>query len=137
MSSLEKTPSESPQKQFSFSSPEDFKKFVMKWTPRVLVAGFVGYYSLGIAYDLGVMAAIDKVAIRILKNWVGYAGVGAAMPTVQWYTAWAVRVTSAGAAGILYDLGEKVVLAFMKKIKTKKEPPHQKQAFFYQMLAKA
>lgn len=63
-------------------------RFLMTWTPRVIVAAIAGYYSLGIAYEMGIMAAIDQVAISVLKDSVGYAGLGAVMPTFQWYSAW-------------------------------------------------
>ncbi len=85
-------------------------QFFFKWGPRVLVAAIAGYYSSGIAYEWGIMASIDKIAIPILKNSVGYAGIGAVMPTFQWYSAWGVRTVSAAAAGLLYDLGERLVL---------------------------
>lgn len=81
-----------------------------RWAPRAIVAGFVGYYSLGFAYERGVMAAIDRVAIPILLQTLGYAGIGAFMPTFQWYSALTVRLIAALAAGILYDLAERVVL---------------------------
>ncbi len=99
------------------ASPNGMKDFLVKWTPRLLVATLTGYYSLGIAYEYGIMASIDKVAIRVLKNWVGYAGLGAAMPTFQWYAAWAVRMSAAASAGIGYDLGEKFVRYFISKIR--------------------
>ena len=86
------------------------KQWIVTWTPRLVVGASVGYYSLGVAYDLGVMAAVDKVAIYILKNTTGYLGVGAMMPTIQWYSAWAVRSVAALAGSLLYDLGEKIVL---------------------------
>ncbi len=85
-------------------------EFFFKWGPRVLVAAIAGYYSLGIAYEWGIMASIDKIAIPILKNSVGYAGIGAVMPTFQWYSAWGVRTVSAFGAGLIYDVGERVVL---------------------------
>ncbi len=85
-------------------------EFFFKWGPRVLVAAIAGYYSLGIAYEWGIMASIDKIAIPILKNSVGYAGIGAVMPTFQWYSAWGVRTVSAFGAGLLYDVGERIVL---------------------------
>jgi hypothetical protein len=71
------------------------------WTPPLIVGGFAGYYSLGFAYEKGVMAEIDRIAIRILRHKVGYVGLGVVMPTFQWYTAWGVRVTAAAiAAGV-------------------------------------
>lgn len=85
------------------------KDILLTWTPRVIVAVIAGYYSLGIAYDTGLMAEIDKIAIQILKHWVGYAGIGALMPTFQWYSALAVRMVAATVAGLLYDLIERLV----------------------------
>lgn len=81
--------------------------FFVKWTPRAIAATVGGYYGLGIAYELGLMALIDQVAIQILKNFFGYAGIGALMPTVQWYTASGVQVIIALGAGLLYDLAER------------------------------
>lgn len=81
--------------------------FFVKWTPRAIAATVGGYYGLGIAYELGLMALIDQVAIQILKNIFGYAGIGALMPTVQWYTASGVQVIIALGSGLLYDLAEK------------------------------
>jgi hypothetical protein len=86
-------------------------QFALKWTPRAIVAGLAGYYCLGVAYDTGLMAKIDRIAMRILRPSLGYMGMAAFMPTFQWYSAWAVRVTAALAAGLLYDLIEKVSLA--------------------------
>lgn len=91
--------------------------FTVKWTPRLVVGGLAGFYSLGVAYDVGIMAAIDRVAIKILKHHVGYMGLGAMMPTVQWYAAWGVRMTAAIGAALLYDFLErivKVVLAYFR-----------------------
>lgn len=50
------------------------------------------------------MAAIDKIAIGILKKSVGYVGIGALMPTVQWYSSIGVRITMAAAGSLAYDL---------------------------------
>ena len=100
------------------SSP--FKKallFTLKWPPRVCIAAVGGYYSLGVAYEYGIMAAIDKLAIRFLKHWVGSTGIGALMPTAQWYAAWGVRGIAALGAGKLYDLAERIVLAAVKVLK--------------------
>ncbi len=109
------------------STNDDFasqaSQFLMKWTPRVLVAAIAGYYSLGIAYDLGIMASIDRVAINILKDWVGYAGLGATMPTFQWYSAWAVRTVAAAGAGLIYDLSERLVLFIYHQVRDRYYPP--------------
>ena len=86
-------------------------QFAITWTPRAIVSGLAGYYCLGIAYGIGIMAKIDGVAIPILRSSVGYAGIGAFMPTFQWYSAWAVRIVASIAAGILYDLIERIVRA--------------------------
>ena len=90
---------------------QEYLYFAIKWTPRAIVAGLAAYYSLGIAYERGYMAAIDRVAIRTLRHWMGYAGIGAFMPTFQWYSAWSVRMVAALSAGVLYDMIEKVVRA--------------------------
>lgn len=93
----------------SFPSSNDFFNFILKWTPRAIVAGFTGYYSLGIAYDIGLMAAIDRIAIRILRYLLGYVGIGALMPTIQWYAAWGVRMVTALGAGLTYDFIERIL----------------------------
>lgn len=103
-------------------------RFLLKWTPRVLVAALAGYYCLGVAYSWGVMAAIDRVAISALRSTVGYAGVGAAMPTFQWYSAWGVRSVVALGAGVLYDLTERIVLYIYHRIHDYFYPPEQPPA---------
>lgn len=95
--------------QYAPSPPfHEWFHFALKWTPRAIVAGLAGYYCLGAAYDMGVMAAIDRIAIRILRPSLGYMGMAAFMPTFQWYSAWGVRVLSAISAGLLYDLLERI-----------------------------
>ena len=101
----------------SHNYSHDFFLFALRWTPRALFAGVAGYYSLGVAYDKGVMAAIDRVAIKVFRHFWGYAGIGAFMPTFQWYSAWGVRIICALAAGILYDLAERIVLAACRALK--------------------
>ena len=89
----------------------------LRLAPRLIVLGFAGYYSLGVAYEKGIMAAIDRVAIRILRHYVGYAGLGAIMPTFQWYAAWSVRALAAIGAGILYDLIERIILSIVAALR--------------------
>jgi hypothetical protein len=91
--------------------------FALRWTPRAIVAGLGGYYSLGIAYDRGIMAAIDRIAIPVLRKTMGHVGMGAVMPTFQWYSAWGVRFISALGAGLLYDLAERVALGAVSCMK--------------------
>lgn len=107
---------EKPVQPSTFSF-ESFKQFAIKAGPRAIVAGIAGYYSLGIAYEQGLMAEIDKIAIIVLKNWVGYAGIGALMPTFQWYAAWGVRIMAAAFAAIIYDLIERVIIHCYLSIK--------------------
>lgn len=95
----------------------DVRSFLVKWTPRAAAVLIGSYYGLGIAYDLGLMALIDKVAIQILKHWVGYAGVGALMPTVQWYSALSVRIVLGVGAGFLYDLAAKTIAYSLSHIR--------------------
>ncbi|HSX11182.1 MAG TPA: hypothetical protein VLF94_05660 [Chlamydiales bacterium] len=89
------------------SSSPDIKAFLCKWTPRAIVVLIGGYYGLGIAYSCGLMALIDKIAMAIFGHVMGYAGIGAFMPTFQWYSAWSVRVAIAVVAGLIYDLIER------------------------------
>lgn len=91
----------------------DVKNFVMKWTPRVIVIGFAGYYGLGLAYQCGLMAVIDKIAIAIIGHATGTAGVGALMPTFQWYSAWAVRFACALAAELTYEVVERIARHYL------------------------
>ncbi len=100
------TPISSPQ-----SNTEKVAAFIGKWGPRTIAVAVGGYYGLGVAYELGVMALIDQVAIQVIKNVLGYAGIGALMPTVQWYSAWAARIAFGAALGVAYDLTEKGVKA--------------------------
>ena len=107
-----------PSNEISESTFFDWSKdILLKWTPRVIVCVVTGYYSLGIAYDTGLMAEIDRIAIPILKNWVGYAGLGAIMPTFQWYAAWAVRVIAAAIAGLIYDLLERLIICLINSFR--------------------
>lgn len=78
-------------------------QFIVRWTPRAIAVVIGGYYGLGIAYDSGLMALIDKVAIQAIKHFAGYTGVGALMPTVQWYAAWGARVIVGFSVGLIYD----------------------------------
>jgi len=88
---------------------------VAKWTPRVISVLIGGYYGLGIAYEVGLMALIDQVAIQVIKHFSGYAGLGALMPTVQWHAAWIVRGLFGVCAGVLYDTVEKGVKVWCRK----------------------
>ena len=99
------------------SDTEKVMTFVVKWTPRAIAIAVGGYYGLGIAYEMGLMALIDQVAIRVIKHFVGYAGIGALMPTVQWYSAWAARIAIGLVTGLLYDLTERTVKACWTMIK--------------------
>lgn len=106
------------------SPPSDLKEvfqFAVKWTPRAIVAGLAGYYSLGIAYHMGIMAAIDRIAMHIFLPSLGYMGMGFFMPTFQWYSAWGVRVLAAIGAGFLYDLAEKIFRAAFNAIFSQSE----------------
>lgn len=86
---------------------EKVTNFFIKWTPRAVAILVGGYYGLGIAYDLGLMAQIDQIAIQIIKHLFGYAGIGSMMPSVQWYSAWAVRIASGLVTGLVYDAAER------------------------------
>ncbi len=99
----------------SFPSFNIFSNFAFRWTPRIVVSTVAGYYSLGVAYERGVMALIDRVAIQILLPRVGYLGLGAVMPTVQWYAAWAVRIAVTIAVALLYDLCERMLIAAYRR----------------------
>lgn len=105
-----------------FPSPESVKKFIFKWTPRAIAAGIGGYYALGLAYEFGLMAVIDRLAIRILKQAVGYAGIGALMPTFQWYSAWGVRITAASMTGLFYDGVERLAFWCYRRVQYRPVP---------------
>lgn len=96
-------------------SPNLFVKLSIqlgRLTPRIAVAALAGFYVLGYAYANGWMMAIDQIAINIMRNHLemGYIAIGAIMPTVQWYMAWGVRAVAALAAGLYYDLMERVLI---------------------------
>ena len=95
---------------------EPISSFLIRWTPRALAVAIGGYYGLGIAYEMGLMALIDSVAIQIIKHFCGYAGIGALMPTVQWYSALGARLAIGLGAGILYDVAERCVSCIHAKI---------------------
>jgi len=97
-------------KQTTSSFADWTRQLVLQWTPRIIVVTLASYYSLGIAYEIGIMASIDKVAISMLKKSVGYAGIGTFMPTFQFYSAYAVRIIAAFIAERLYNLIEKICL---------------------------
>ena len=86
------------------SRASQIQAFLYKWTPRAIAVGIGGYYGLGVAYEMGMMAAADRIAIRVIRHFVGYMGVGALMPTFPAYASWSVRITLGIATGILYDL---------------------------------
>lgn len=90
--------------------------FFVDWTPTAIAAFVGGYYGLGIAYEWGLMAEIDKIAIQIIKHFFGYAGIGALMPTVQWYCAWGVRIVIAIVVGLLYEVTERIAKFCYKKM---------------------
>lgn len=91
----------------NLSPSEKITTFLIKWTPRAVVVLVAGYYGLGIAYEYGLMALVDKVSMQGLKYFFGYAGIGALMPTAQWYSAMGVRVMIGCSVGVVYDLAEK------------------------------
>lgn len=108
------------QKLQNHFSAENVKQFVYTWGPRTIAAAIGGYYCLGIAYKIGLMAAIDKIAIPILVHSVGYAGLGAIMPLFQWYTAVGIRIVSAVLAAALYDLIKAVCKCAIERLSTLK-----------------
>lgn len=86
------------------STREKTVSFLATWGPRAIAVAVGGYYGLGLAYEWGLMALIDRAAIPLIKHVGGYAAVGAAMPTFQWYSAWAVRFAFGLLTAGLYDL---------------------------------
>ena len=80
------------------------------------VGAFVGgYYGLGALYDLEIMDSVTivvrKIARSVLKYWrVGYAGMGAAMPWIDWYTAVGVRLFCAFIAGTICLIIQKIFI---------------------------
>jgi hypothetical protein len=98
------------------SSGEKVASLLIKWTPRAAAVAIGGYYGLGLAYEFGWMVLIDKVAIYIIKNFFGTVGVGAIMPTAQWYSAWAARFVIGIGTGFLYDGCEKIAFKCWEKI---------------------
>lgn len=86
------------------STREKTVSFLATWGPRAIAVAVGGYYGLGLAYEWGLLALIDRAAIPLIKHVGGYAAVGAAMPTFQWYSAWAVRFAFGLLSACLYDL---------------------------------
>lgn len=98
------------------SNTEKVTTCVVKWAPRAIAVAIGGYYGLGIAYDMGLMALIDQVAIQAIKHVLGYAGIGAMMPTVQWYSAWGGHIAFGIVTGVMYDLTEKGIKACWNRL---------------------
>lgn len=92
------------------------KSFLLTWTPRAIAVGVGGYYGLGLAYSSGLMAAIDKLAIPIIQHQLGYIGLGAIMPTFQWYAAWSARITFGALFALLYNIIERIILAIAERL---------------------
>lgn len=92
--------------------------FTVRWGARTIFCCFVGYYSLGFAYYKGWMALIDQKAIEILLPSVGYAGLGAVMPNVQWYAARGVQILAAFAAGLVWEIIARVSQFFLNAIRS-------------------
>lgn len=90
------------------STREKTVSFLATWGPRAIAVAVGGYYGLGIAYECGLMALIDQAAIPLIKHVGGYAAIGAAMPTFQWYSAWAVRFAFGLLTACLYDLSLRI-----------------------------
>lgn len=101
---------------FSFPSLSTTTTFAFKLTPRLIVSTVAGYYCLGYAYEKGVMAQIDKIAMPIMISYLGRGGMAAFMPTFQKYSAWGVRIVSALAAALIYDLCERILTAAWRAI---------------------
>ena len=99
------------------------KKFLLKWTPRALAALAGGFYSLGLAYDLGLMIEIDRLAIKLIRPWLGHIGIGLFMPTFHWYAAWGVRCLAALLTGLIYDLLARLVRYLIKRWRQRKQQP--------------
>lgn len=93
------------------------------WTPRVVVGFVAGWYSLGFAYELGVMHKIDLLAMAIFKHFFGRAGIGAFLPVFQPYSAYGVRCIAALMGTVLYDRTEKLVCYVYRKIRHHENPP--------------
>jgi hypothetical protein len=102
----------SPNKTLATSAK--IRKWVVILTPRIVVITLGAYYGLGLAYYWGMMAAIDRVAIEAIRHFAGYAGIGAMMPTVQWYSSLAVRGIMATGAEFCYEIVEKLALKIIR-----------------------
>lgn len=95
---------------------------IKTWTPRIVVGLVVGYYSLGFAYELGLMHKIDLLAMSIFKHFFGRIGVGAFMPAFQPYAAYFIRCIAALSGTLVYDRTERLALYVYHKI-YRPEPP--------------
>lgn len=103
----------------TYLSFEGVSQTVVKWGARIIVVSLAGYYSLGVAYQTGLMAKIDQYAIKIFLHFFGYAGLGAFMPTFQWYSAWGVRFAAAFTAVVIWDLTVNIASYAATKFKNK------------------
>ena len=103
------------------------RSFATKWGPRLVVVTLGAYYGLGIAYELGIMAKIDQIAIRYIKSFFGGGltaslWVGLLMPGVQSYSAIGVRIAVGFSAGFCYDRLECVAQFAYRKLQ--RNSPH-------------
>lgn len=83
--------------------------FGLKWAPRSICAYIGARYFLGYAYEVQLMAKIDRVCIVIIRHFFGRTGIGTAMPTVHWYCAIGVQTIAGVMTALLYDLTERII----------------------------
>jgi len=86
-----------------------YTKTAVVWSIEGVVGFVGGYYALGLAYDRGLMAEIEKISRRILKPKVGILGLGVAMARVQWYAACVIQVTASIICMALFRLAVKIL----------------------------
>jgi hypothetical protein len=91
--------------------------------PPVILGTLSGYYSLGFAYEIGLMHQIDLLAIPLLRSLAGRMAIGALMPLVQWYSAYVVQIGTGLTVGFLYLALEWTACRIYFKIYPPKNPP--------------
>ncbi len=120
----------SPSKPFPFhhhfSQPPPFLKrgtiYVVKLTPCMVVSYYIGFWGLGYAYKHHIMMKIQMYAINFIFPYVGYLGLGAAMPWIDWIASRFIFSVCFFMGGTICLCIEKVIYCVWTCIFSKKSP---------------
>jgi hypothetical protein len=103
-----------PYKKTAFFHSKTYTliNFTTKYGVIAVISGYVGYHSLGYAYEYELMATIDRIAMNIIlkKIGMGYGALGLLMPRVQWYSACFIQSTVALMVSIILIETQKIIL---------------------------